>query len=135
MAIGRADAWNSPLIPVAVTGRPVVWNLRADPIWASGHVAAQQAGHMNAVDLQPISFAARLNPRGRPHMVLSTSEHNVAGFALPGTTDSACPSYSRNFSVQFLNVPARVTRPIISAEATPFSSEVFAPSRSAFSVS
>jgi hypothetical protein len=73
MAIGRADAWNSPLIPVAVTGRPVVWNLRADPIWASGHVAAQQAGHMNAVDLQPISFAARLNPRGRPHMVLQAT--------------------------------------------------------------
>jgi hypothetical protein len=63
------DAGGPSTPTMAVTGRPVVWNLRADPIWASGHVAAQQAGHMNAVDLQPISFAARLNPRGRPHMV------------------------------------------------------------------
>src|SRR5690348_5011825 len=64
MAIGRADAWNSPFIPVAVTGRAVVWNLRADPIWASGHGAAQQAGHMNAVDLQPILVRCLLEPQG-----------------------------------------------------------------------
>ncbi len=36
MAIGRTDARRNPFIPVAVTGRPVVWMSRAEPIWASG---------------------------------------------------------------------------------------------------
>lgn len=45
------------------------------------------------------------------------------------------PGQSRNFSVQLLNAPSRVTRFIMSAEATPCRSDGFTPSRNAFSVS
>ena len=40
-----------------------------------------------------------------------------------------------NFSVQLLNWPSRVTLAIVAAEATPFRSAGFTPSRNAFNVS
>ena len=58
--------------PVATSGsrsRLTVWDRIANPIWASGHGAALQAGHMTAVE-PPVKISSRLlNPRGRPHMV------------------------------------------------------------------
>src|SRR5271157_2714126 len=58
--------------PVATSGsrsRSTVWDRIANPIWASGHGAALQAGHMTAIE-PPVKISSRLlNPRGRPHMV------------------------------------------------------------------
>ena len=55
MAIGRTDEQRHPLIPVALSCRPVVWMSLADPIWASGQVAATKAGHMTAFEPTLIS--------------------------------------------------------------------------------
>ena len=66
--------------PVATSGsrsRSTVWDRIANPIWASGHGAALQAGHMTAIE-PPVKISSRLlNLRGRPHM--------VAGFSGPPT--------------------------------------------------
>jgi hypothetical protein len=55
MAIGRTDERRNPLIPVALTGRAVVWMSLADPIWASGQRPASKAGHMTAFEPRSIS--------------------------------------------------------------------------------
>ncbi len=80
MATTRATAWENPLIPVAVIGPPLVWDLRADPIWDSGHVAAQQAEHSNAFDPQPFSLAANLNLGGHPYLVSSDEIASLTNF-------------------------------------------------------
>ena len=70
MTIGRADKRNKPLIPVAGSGRSLVWRSLAEPIWASGHDAAQ-TGRTHERTRPPIVLCqTALNPRGRPHMVL-----------------------------------------------------------------
>jgi hypothetical protein len=69
MMIGRTDERQNPVAPMAVICRGVEWMSFADPIWASGHAAAQQAGHMTAFE-PPLNLAqSYLNLTGRPHMV------------------------------------------------------------------
>src|SRR5271165_4220701 len=67
--------------PVATSGsrsRLAVWDRVANPIWASGHGTALQAGHMIAVE-PPVKISSRLlNPRGRPHMG-QRSWHRASG--------------------------------------------------------
>src|SRR5271168_2876604 len=67
--------------PVATSGsrsRLAVWDRIANPIWASGHGTALQAGHMIAVE-PPVKISSTLlNPRGRPHMVASFRHHKNA---------------------------------------------------------
>src|SRR5258708_31140846 len=50
MTIGRPDEPGTPLIATAPQCRPFVWGWFADPIWASGHMPRQQAGHMTALE-------------------------------------------------------------------------------------
>src|SRR5882724_8325343 len=50
MTIGRTDEPGTPLIATAHRCRPFVWGWFADPIWASGHMPRQQAGHMTALE-------------------------------------------------------------------------------------
>jgi hypothetical protein len=72
MAIGRTDERQNPLIPMAVTCRPVVWMSLADPIWASGQGLASKAGHMNAFEPRLISCKP-LEPDGpSTHGIIST---------------------------------------------------------------
>ena len=69
MAIGRTVERRNPFIPVAVTGRAVVWMSLADPIWASGQ-GSRVKGRTHDRSRTKASLAQTyLNPAGRPHMV------------------------------------------------------------------
>src|SRR3954471_2814362 len=70
MKLGRTDKQDTPLIPVTLRGRAVVWRSLADPIWASGHVAALTGRTHGRFRPAANLLAKPLNPRGRPHMVL-----------------------------------------------------------------
>jgi hypothetical protein len=56
MVIGRTDEQQNPFESAAIICRNSVWMLLAEPIWASGHVAASKAGHMTA--FEPIPHSA-----------------------------------------------------------------------------
>jgi len=49
MAIGRSDVRRTQRGHTASQGRYGVWAPDAEPIWASGNVPRQQAGHTTAV--------------------------------------------------------------------------------------
>ena len=69
MTIGRSDERVNPWGPTAPRGRALVVVSFAEPIWASGHVPHQQAGHMTAIAPRPeYSAKSTLASRGRPHM-------------------------------------------------------------------
>src|SRR3954471_14494650 len=70
MTIGRADKRDMPLIPVATSGRSLVWHSLAEAIWASGHEAALTGRTHERTRPQAVLCQTALNPRGRPHMVL-----------------------------------------------------------------
>jgi hypothetical protein len=55
MAIGRTDERRNPLMPVALTGRVVVWMSLADFVWGSGQRPVSKAGHMTAFEPTPVS--------------------------------------------------------------------------------
>src|SRR3954469_4529094 len=74
MKLGRTDKQDTPLIPVTLRGRAVVWRSLADPIWASGHVAALTGRTHGRFRPAANLLAKPLNPRGRPHMVLLAFE-------------------------------------------------------------
>jgi hypothetical protein len=71
MMIGRTDEWQNPLIPMAITGRAVVWMSLAEPIWASGHRAASTGRTHDRIRTNLKFCKNYLNPKGRPHMVFS----------------------------------------------------------------
>jgi hypothetical protein len=68
MLIGRADDPQNPGSPVAIKGRPCVWEWIADPIWASGQRAAQNRPDTRLQSHQiRSSHSQPLHPVGRPH--------------------------------------------------------------------
>src|SRR6478752_649533 len=70
MTIGRADKRDMPLIPVATSGRSLVWHSLAEAIWASGHEAALTGRTHERTRPRTVLCQTALNPRGRPHTVL-----------------------------------------------------------------
>jgi len=69
MMIGRTDEQQNPLIPMALTCRPIVWMLLAEPIWASGHGAASTGRTHDRIRTIVRFCFNDLNLKGRPHMV------------------------------------------------------------------
>jgi hypothetical protein len=69
MAIGRTDERRNPLIPVALTGRAVVWMSLADPICQ--RTASRVKGRTNDRIRTKVNISQTYsNPTGRPHLVL-----------------------------------------------------------------
>jgi hypothetical protein len=73
MAIGRTDERRNPLIPVALTGRAVVWMSLADPIWAQRTASRVKGRTHDRIRTKATISQTYLNPTGRPHMVLLVS--------------------------------------------------------------
>ena len=74
MTIGRADKRDMPFIPVASSGRSLVWHSFAEPIWASGHEAALTGRTHERTRSPAILCQTALNPKGRPHMVAQRTQ-------------------------------------------------------------
>ena len=67
MAIGRSDVRRIQRGHTAGQGRYDVCAPDAEPIWASGDVPRQQAGHTTAVAPTSKSLVSPLAPGGRPY--------------------------------------------------------------------
>jgi hypothetical protein len=65
MTIGRADKRDMPFIPVARSGRSLVWHSFAEPIWASGHETALTGRTHERTRPPAVLCQTALNPRGR----------------------------------------------------------------------
>ncbi|WP_286705476.1 hypothetical protein, partial [Acidiphilium sp. 37-64-53] len=94
MIIDRTDEQQNPQISTAVICRATVWMLFAEPIWASGHGAAQiEAGHMTAFEPTSDFANLNLNSRGRPHMKFGPAV--MANFGPPPSSNVGSPRHDR----------------------------------------